>query len=851
MNQSDEKYPYSVEMFTRFVIECVDRARGEDIYELIGENLLELNPGAIVISVVVELEKNIIHLKKITGLEPFTDKVSAILNCNPQELKLTTEGLNVDGLQTRKLLKVEGGLYKLSMHQIPKKACTAIEKLLNIREIFEIGYAWEGVLFGGAVIILRDNVALTKQEILEAYITQASIALKQFQTDEALRENQKEYQDLFDNAPDMHFLVQPDGSIKSVNLFGATYLGYTKEELIGKEVWHVVHPDDLEKVKSQIAEILASRKDSSELEFRKVRKDGSVLIVQERVHLILDENKNPVEIRIICRDITDNKKYEKDLIDRESQIRTILKYSPVPQIIENFEEAKTYVEGLKQQGITGIKEYLKQHTDKLTECRDKVKIIEVNNAFLKLYQAENIKILEQNVHRIITLQSIEMFVEGLLHLMDGEDSFTGETVYYDLENSKIEAITRWAVVPGHEDTLDMIVVSMEDMTELKKNEKDLLEAKIKAEESDKLKTAFLANMSHEIRTPMNAIVGFAELLKDPNLPIDQRLEFSNILTSSCETLSEIIDDIIDIAKIEAGQTKIRYSNCLVDEVMQELYTFYSKEIRREEKKIELRLKSSHRMVMVTDRARLMQILSNLLDNAVKFTDEGIVEFGCRSLEDESVEFFVADSGIGIPEEMHDLIFDRFRQLDNSTSRKHGGTGLGLTISKNLVDLLGGKIWLESVTGKGTTFFFRLPDKSEKEKPTESSPYLKIVREALKWNEKTVLIVEDNHANWEFFKAVLAKTGASLVRASTGQEALDYAISNDPLDLILMDIQMPDINGYEATKKIRQLHKNLPIIAQTAYAMPHDRERSLTAGCDDYLPKPIKPEDLLSIIKKYF
>jgi len=562
-----------------------------------------------------------------------------------------------------------------------------------------------------------------------------------------------------------------------------------------------------------------------------VKKDGSVLIVQERVHLILDENKNPVEIRIICRDITDNKKYEKDLIDRESQIRTILKYSPVPQIIENFEEAKTYVEGLKQQGITGIKEYLKQHTDKLTECRDKVKIVEVNNAFLKLYQAENIKILEQNVHRIITLQSIEMFVEGLLHLMDGEDSFIGETVYYDLENSKIEAITRWAVVPGHEDKLDMIVVSMEDMTELKKNEKDLLEAKIKAEESDKLKTAFLANMSHEIRTPMNAIVGFAELLKDPNLPIDQRLEFSNILTSSCETLSEIIDDIIDIAKIEAGQTKIRYSNCLVDEVMQELYTFYSEEIRREEKKIELRLKSSHRMVMVTDRARLMQILSNLLDNAVKFTDEGIVEFGCRSLEDESVEFFVADSGIGIPEEMHDLIFDRFRQLDNSTSRKHGGTGLGLTISKNLVELLGGKIWLESVTGKGTTFFFRLPDKSEKEKPTESSPYLKIVREALKWNEKTVLIVEDNHANWEFFKAVLAKTGASLVRASTGQEALDYAISNDPLDLILMDIQMPDINGYEATKKIRQLHKNLPIIAQTAYAMPHDRERSLTAGCN--------------------
>ena len=842
---------YNVEMFTRFAIEFVDLPRGDDIYELIGDHLLELNPGAFIISFAVEIDKNTGCLKKITGLDPFMDKVTAILNYNPQELKITTEGLDVDSLKTRKLLKVKGGLYEWSMRKIPRRSCAAIEKLLDIKEIYQVGYAWGNDLFGGAVIVLRDDIHHTRKEIIEAYITQASIALKHYRTDEALLENQMRYQDLFDNAPDMYFLVHPDGSIKSVNLFGANYLGYTKEELNGKDVWQVVHPDDLEKVKNHIAEITTTKQDSSELEFRKLRKDGSVLFVQEKVQLILDREKNPVEIRIICRDITDNKKYEKDLIDRESQIRTILKYSPVPQIIENFEEAKTYIEELKLQGITGIKEYLKQHPDKLKECRDKVKIIEVNNAFLKLYQAEDIEILEQNVHKIITLQSIEMFVEGLLHLVDGEDSFTGETVYYNLKDSKIKAITRWAVVPGREESLDRIVVSMEDMTELKKNEKDLLEAKVKAEESDKLKTAFLANMSHEIRTPMNAIVGFAELLIDPNLPVDQRIEFSKILTSSCETLSAIIDDIIDIAKIEAGQTKIRYASCPVDELMQELYTFYSEEIRKKEKKTELRLKGYHRMDMVTDRARLMQILSNLLENAVKYTEEGVIEFGYRSLEDEFVEFFVADSGIGIPEEMHDLIFDRFRQLDNSTSRRHGGTGLGLAISKNLVELLGGKIWLDSVIGRGTTFFFRLPKKPEKEKHAESYPFLKIVRETLKWNEKTILIVEDNHANWEFFKAVLSKTGATLVRAATGQDALDYVKSNDLLDLILMDIQMPDINGYEATKKIKQWRQNLPIIAQTAYAMPHDRERSLAAGCDDYLPKPIQPEDLLSIIKKYF
>ncbi len=851
MNQSRDKYPYTLEMFTRFTIEGVERTQGGDIYELVGDHLLELNPGGMVISVAVDLERDVVTMKKVTGMSAFRGKVIEILSCSPEKLKLTTKGLDIDGLKERKLMKVEGGLYKLGMHQIPKKSCDELVNLLKIKEIYQIGYAWEDALFGNAVILLQDEMDHERKEIIEAYVTQASIALKHMQTDEALRENQRQYQDLFDNTPDMYFLVNTDGSIKSVNLFGASYLGYTKEELIGKDVSMVVHPEDLEKVRNHIAEILASKKDSSELEFRKVRKDGSVLHVQERVQLGLDENSNPVEIRIICRDITANKKYEKDLIDRESQIRTILKYSPVPHIIENFEGAKTYVEKLKQQGITGIKEYFKQHPDKLMECRGQIKILEVNNAFLKLYHAESNEVLEQNVNKLITLQSVEMFVEGLLCLMDGEDSFTGETVYYDLNKSKIEAITRWAVVPGHEDTLDMIVVSMEDMTELKKKEKDLLEAKIKAEESDKLKTAFLTNMSHEIRTPMNAIVGFTELLKDPVLPVDQRLEFSNILTSSCETLSAIIDDIIDIAKIEAGQTKIRYADCLIDEVMQELYTFFSEEIKKEKKKIDLRLMSKRGIVMVTDRLRLMQILSNLLDNAVKFTDQGAVEFGCRSLEDDAVEFFVTDTGIGIPEEMQDLIFGRFRQLDNSTSRKHGGTGLGLAISRNLIELMGGKIWLESSPGNGTTFFFRLPNKPEQEKPEESPPYLKIVREAMKWDEKTILIVEDNHANWEFFKAVLEKTGASLVRASTGQEALDYAASNDPLDLILMDIQMPDINGFEATRQIKKLHNTLPIIAQTAYAMPHDRERSLAAGCDDYLPKPIKPEDLLSIIKKYF
>ena len=358
-------------------------------------------------------------------------------------------------------------------------------------------------------------------------------------------------------------------------------------------------------------------------------------------------------------------------------------------------------------------------------------------------------------------------------------------------------------------------------------------------------------MSHEIRTPMNAIVGFTELLKNPDLPFDERHEFSNILTSSCETLSAIIDDIVDIAKIEAGQTKVKYSDCLADEIMQELYTFYSEEIRKRKNNIELKIENSCHEILVTDRSRLIQILSNLLGNSLKFTNEGFIKFGCYPLDEEMVEFFVSDSGIGIPEKMHNLIFDRFRQLDNSTSRRHGGTGLGLAISKNLVELLGGKIWVESEHGKGTTFFFRLPNRPNTDEPVHSYPYIKVARHSHRWPDKTILVVEDNHANWEFFKAALSKTGATLLRAPNGKEAIKYVKSDKPIHLILMDIQMPDMSGYEVTKIIKELNNDLPIIAQTAYAMPRDRERSLAAGCDDYMPKPIKPDDLLSMVKKYF
>lgn len=965
---------FHLRMLSKLASDSVGLSSGEEIFRLIGKHLEKLIPGSIIVCIMIDHDKEMLIPKMVTGLGDSINKVTEVLGVHPDKMTFSSRDLDIAGLSTGKLLKIEGGLVELSRELMPAVTCRKLEKLLNINEIFQIGCTWKGILYGGAVIVSTGNSKLDNKEVVETYMNLASIALRQKFTQEALTANEVLYQNLYDYAPDMYFTVLPDGTVKSVNLFGAEYLGYTKDELIGKSVWIVVHPDDLDEVKDQINMILKKKLSFSELEFRKIKKDGSALSVQERIQLFLDNDQNPVEIRIICRDVSEQKKSQDELIDREQQISTILKYSPNPQILEDFREAKIFVNDLKKKGVKDILTYFTKNPDESFACRQKVKIIEVNNSFLELFGTKNITDLIKNVDRIITRQSIQVFIKGLLQLMEGKDSFTGETFYFDLENTKVEAITRWAVVPGHEDNLDMIVVSLEDMTERnranrqlqilssavdhspvsvvitdpdgniqyvnpkfteitgyssaeavnknsnkiksvlvpeesyenlintilkgkvwsgefrnqkkngeyywelasisavrdakgiinqivaikedisqrKETEKELIQAKMQAEESDKLKTAFLANMSHEIRTPMNAIVGFSELLKDPNIQEEQKREFYNIITSSCDTLSALIDDIIDIAKIESGQSNINFSECMISEILQELYTLTKEEIRKNNPAVELRLNSQvdKKMMLLTDGFRIKQIFLNLLGNALKFTKTGYVEFGCKMPDEDTIEFFVIDSGIGIPKKMQNLIFDRFRQLDSSTSRTYGGTGLGLTISKNLVELLGGKIWVESKKGKGTSFFFTFPVRPKHPYEPEESAVLKPDIVLKDWTSKTILIVEDNAANFEFFKAVLSRSGAKILEATSGKEAIDLVKSDQLIDLILMDIQMPDMTGYETTKVIRKLNIKIPIIAQTAYAMPHDKEKSLEAGCDNYLAKPVRPNELLAMVTKH-
>ncbi len=388
-------------------------------------------------------------------------------------------------------------------------------------------------------------------------------------------------------------------------------------------------------------------------------------------------------------------------------------------------------------------------------------------------------------------------------------------------------------------------------------EKEIYERKI-AETSDRLKSAFLANMSHEIRTPMNAIIAFSEFLRDPELDQNSKIEYLDYIKSNGQSLLNLIDDIIDIAKIEAGHTNIKIENCNIHSILDELNMFFVETVRHKGKDIKIILSrefETDEFFLLTDPFRFRQVLSNLLNNAMKYTEQGSIEFGYITKSDavsgkKELEFYVRDTGIGIPEDKHAIVFERFRQVEGPLNKKVNGTGLGLAISKNLVELLGGKIGLKSTVGEGSTFYFTLPLQQEKNVGQKKANGKGNVAEMFDWSNKKILVAEDEEINFRILKITLEKTKATIQRAMNGTEATE-ACMNQHFDLVLMDIQMPEMDGYEATKIIKQYRPALPVIAQTAFVMSEEKEKCIEIGFDDYIAKPINLNELLEKINICF
>ena len=482
------------------------------------------------------------------------------------------------------------------------------------------------------------------------------------------------------------------------------------------------------------------------------------------------------------------------------------------------------------------------------ETEKKEKEIEILN---KEKQIQNSKLVKQRiiVYSVICFSVLILIIVFVLYnrfrLKKKANILLSEQNFKILQQ-KEEIFTQAEELSKHRNQLEHLV-------EIRTAELKI--AKEKAEESGRLKTAFLANMSHEIRTPMNAIIGFSNLLIDPDIEKKQKEDFVKTLTHNSDALLQLIDDILDIAKIDSSQLIIHKTEWMLNEMLRELLNKFLEEKEYKNKQnidLKLVLKNKDRNIKIyCDQFRIKQILSNLIDNALKFTEKGSVEFGYElgNQTDQSyIEFFVKDTGIGISEEQQKYIFKRFTKIENDIKKLYRGAGLGLAISKGLVDVLGGKIWLKSRINNGTEFYFTVPcDKiSEKEKLVNERPNFTA---NYNWPDKTILIAEDEDSNFSYLKVLLSNTKVKVLRAKDGKDAVDICQKNK-VDLILMDIKMPEMDGVEATGFIKKQLPDIPIIVQSAYSASADFISIAGNTFNDIVEKPISATKILTMISKY-
>ncbi|MGF1584535.1 MAG: ATP-binding protein [Bacteroidales bacterium] len=514
----------------------------------------------------------------------------------------------------------------------------------------------------------------------------------------------------------------------------------------------------------------------------------------------------------IFQDITERKKTEQKLLRSEHELN-------------------------KAQQITHIGSwYLDLATNDVTWSNELYKMYGFNPEFPPPPYTEHMK--------LFTPESWELLSSSLAKTIE-----TGVPYELELQTVRKDRSNGWMWVRGEAQTdsegkIFGLWGAAQDISERKEREEQLKDALDKATESDRLKSAFLANMSHEIRTPMNGILGFAELLKEPTLTVDEQQEFIKTIGISGERMLNTINSIVDISKIEAGLVGIDIQETNINDKMLFTYNFFRPEA--ESKGLRFQFRNSLptiEAIIKTDNEKVYGILTNLVRNAIKFTRKGSIEFGFEK-KGEYLEFYVKDTGIGIPGHQKEMIFERFRQGSESSSRNYEGSGLGLSICKSYVEMLGGKIWVESEEGLGTTFYFTIPYKPVSQVTAVNDA----VSDQLK--KLKILIVEDDEISYSLLKRYIQEISTEVLHAITGVEAVEACRKYSDIDLVLMDIRMPVLNGLEATQQIRQFNKDVIIIAQTAYGFSSDFKKAIEAGCNDNISKPIKKALLFELIKKH-
>jgi len=654
-----------------------------------------------------------------------------------------------------------------------------------------------------------ENKVLLKNERLEKQIRLRTQELEneleeRKQAEEALRESEKRYRSIFENVQDVYYEESIDGTILDVSpSIGIMSKGqYRRDDLIGKSMYEF-YSEPVER--QYLLAALKERGNVNDFEITLKNRDDSLIPCSISSKISFNAQGRPERIIGSMRDITARKRAEEALQKSYAFSESLL--ITIPFGMDIVDEAGT--------------------------------VLFLSDNFERLFGKEAIGKKCWELYRDDKTQCNDCpLIRGII---------IGETEAYEsngvLGNRIFEINHTGMMYQGKKAIFEIF----QDITDRKENEEELIRAKEKAEESDRLKTAFLHNISHEIRTPMNAIVGFSALLGEPDIDVPTRQSYIEMIMQSSNHLLAIITDIVDISNIEANLVRIVYNEINLNTTLKVLCDQFIPIVN--EKKLSLTCETALEYsdaFILTDSTKLFQILSNLLNNALKFTKQGHIKLEYK-VKDNFLEFCVSDTGIGIPQEYHNRIFDRFYQVQNTISRIYEGTGLGLAISKAYVELLGGKIWLESKPGRGTTFYFTIPfEKSDSEGEAASG---RILSESPVFrNKKTILIAEDIESNFKLLKYFLSGTNIEILRAVNGKEAIEKCLSDRNIDLVLMDIKMPVMDGFSAVKLIREANSVIPIIAQTAYA--DDRHRAIECGCTGFISKPFDKKTLLKVISEF-
>lgn len=643
------------------------------------------------------------------------------------------------------------------------------------------------------------------------------------QSEMALQKSQERYHDLFTGSRDGVVVVDDQGRFLEANDAYCQMLGYSLQELAEMKNFYEITPAKwCQWEETEIWNKRLMHDGYSQLyEKEYIRKDGTIFPIEMQAFTIYTPDNGSKLVWGVIRDITERKQAEKVLKTSEIKFRSIINASPVAMALND-----------EQQHITLL-----------------------NEAFIKLfgYTLEDIPTLDnwwiQAYPDIQYRQKVIAEWQARIKLTNrpGAD-FSAMEVVVRCKNGTDRTVLVSATCFDDSQSSNHLVVFY-DITERKQIENELLIAKKRAEESDQLKSAFLNNLSHEIRTPFNAILGFLAMLHDHTLPANERDEYIGIIDQSAERLMNTINDTVEMAKIQTGQLKLTERETDISSLLCDVLEHFKPQA--ELKGLNFILKKRQpdlRFHIKTDPDKLKSILSCLINNAIKFTSRGSIELDLRD-SDGCLEFAVKDTGIGIPANKHQAIFELFMQADVSNTRKFEGSGLGLSIAKAYVEMLGGHIWLESKVEAGTTFYFTIPYQYINVRQTSASivaPNQAIpAPHALK-----VLVAEDDDFNFEYIKAILNKAKYVILHACTGAEAIELYRNNPDTDIILMDIKMPDMDGYNSAREIRKLNASVPIIAVTAYAATGDRQKCLQAGMNDYISKPVTPQNLLLVLDKW-